>query len=741
MQSDEFRGNIQRDRTDSKPWWPDKTPSGTGKPNIVVIYMDDMGYSDIGCYGSEIATPHIDRLAAQGLRFNHYTTHPVCSAARAALFTGRNGHSVGTGWLANNHAGFPGYTGVIPAQAQTLAESLRAAGYFTLAVGKWHNTPSGISPDGTWPCQRGFERFYGFLEGETSYFYPARLVVDNSVVRMDALPEGYYATDDWTNRAIALVTDTRNEDSARPFYLHLAYNAVHGPLQAKPEDMRKYLGVYDAGWDALRSARFARQKAIGLIPPDAGLAPRDAKVPAWDTVTLKERAHYSRHMATYAAVLDCVDQNVGRLVAALERMGEMDNTIIVFSSDNGGTGGAGPTGATNYARNYAGLAPLPLADDMTASELLGTARLAPLYPSGWGQVSNTPFANYKTYTGGGGRRVGLIVSWPKVLTDKGAVRSQAIHVIDIMPTLLELAGVQALTEQGGKPTLQIHGSSFLNVLTRHDAKFSRTEQYYECWANRAFYRDGWVAISLQRRGEKIDFDNWTLHRHADDFSEIVDRATTHPEILAELVVAFDAAAQANLVYPLDNRSTAQKFNNTPPGDRLHAGHVRRFFPGGQTVHRKRVGPLIQDRSFHIRVHLDYVGGDEGILFAVGDAQGGLCMVVEHGVARLIYNGFGTRSKAELQLEQSGPCVLGFEYCAIGARQGRGRITFNETGHGDWVSMSPTLMAGFHEGLDIGLDRRGPVDWELFDRKGSFPYTNTIRCLEIEAGATAPSAGS
>jgi arylsulfatase len=269
-----FGGRIGRTREQSEAWWPPVAGAPPGSPNVVVIYMDDMGWADVGCYGSEIETPNIDALAARGLRFNHYTTHPICSPARAALLTGRNAHSVATGWLSNNNPGFPGYSGDIPLAAPTLAETLRAAGWATIGIGKWHTATTGATPNAHWPTARGFDRFYGFLEGETSYFFPARIVHNNIVAPIDQYPADYYATDDWTDHAMRFVREVRNERPAQPFFLYLAYNAVHGPLQAKDVDLAKYRGRYDAGWDVLRAARLVRQKALGLVPADTALSRR-----------------------------------------------------------------------------------------------------------------------------------------------------------------------------------------------------------------------------------------------------------------------------------------------------------------------------------------------------------------------------------------------------------------------------------------------------------------------------------
>jgi arylsulfatase A-like enzyme len=731
-----FPGKIGRTREASEPHWNLPLRAPPGSPNIVVVFMDDMGWADIGCYGSEIATPHIDALAARGIRFNHYTTHPICSPARAALLTGMNAHSVATGWLANNNPGFPGYFGDIPLDAPTIAETLRAAGYATAAVGKWHNSTNGAAPNPTWPTYRGFDRFYGFLEGETSYFFPARIVYNNIVAPIDEYPPGYYATDDWMDKAIGFVGEIRNQDASRPFFLYVANNAVHGPLQAKEADLAKYRGHYDAGWDAVRAARFERQKALGMVPPGTLLAERDPEVPAWDEVPPERRQLFVRHMETYAAMLDCADQNIGRLVALLERLGELDNTIFVFSSDNGGTSSAGSAGALHFNRRFAGLPHLPTEVDVERERWIGTGRGSAVYPTGWAQVSNAPFPSYKTYTGGGGRRVACIVSWPGQLNDKGAIRSQFAHVIDVMPTLLDLAGVPPLASVNGQPAKQMQGASLAPVLRDAAVPAPRREQYYECWANRAYYRDGWVAVSLQKRGQAVDFDNWTLHAHAEDFSESMDLRRQHPDKLDELVAAFDQAAWVNMVYPLDNRTPTQKFNELPPNQRPPASGRRRFLPYGQSVHRGVITPLVADRNFAIIVRFRHPAAVQGVLCAIGDITGGLVLYIEDGALRLTYNGFGEFHALAGPAVAAGERVATLEYEALGRRRGRGRLAL-DTACGEWGDLTPTLMSGFHEGLDIGLDRRAPVDWALRERHGVFRYGGTIDDIVIESGAFAP----
>jgi arylsulfatase A-like enzyme len=733
----EFEGKIGRTREESTPHWSARITAPKGAPNIVIIYMDDMGWSDPGCYGSEIETPHLDGLAARGLQFIHYTTHPICSPARAAFLTGRNSHAVGTGWLANNNAGYPGYSGEIPLDQATLAETLRAAGYETIMTGKWHNTPT---PDTVasgskhnWPSQRGFDTFYGFLDGETHFFFPSRLQLNNNLLPIDEYPRDYYSTDDWTDRAIEGIKELRNSSPTKPFLAYIAHNAVHAPLQSKPADLEKYRGRYDEGWTVMRQRRFERQRELGIIPPETKLPTSDPRVPKWDDTNPNDRELFARHMETYAAMLDCVDQNVGKLVATLRQIGELDNTIIVFSSDNGGTDAGGEIGMINNNRRYMGLPSSPIEQERGSISELGGPQSVSLYPTAWGEVCNTPFPSFKTYTGGGGRRVSFLLSWPAELGESGALRDQFVHVTDVMPTLLDLAGVEPLTHVNGALAKPMDGMSFAQVLRDGDAQSPRREQYYECWSNRAFYRDGWLVRSIQKRGAPISMDNWTLHNLEDDFSESTDLRHQFPAKLDELVKAFDEAAWKNLVYPLDNRDRFQKFADSSPELRAAADMPRTFYPGTQTSHREDILPLIDNRSFNISVRVTHRADDQGVLWAIGDPIGGMVLYVESGQTHFHYNGFGDHITLPPFVLPPGEHRVTFDYEALGDRQGRGRVLMDDEDAVVWTALSPTLSFGVFEGLDVGIDRRGPVSWELYERQGAFAYSGKIRDVLVTPG--------
>ena len=733
------QAKIGRTRDESTPFFPERKNAKKGSPNIVIVYMDDMGWSDPGCYGSEIDTPNINALAKRGLRFTHYTTHPICSPARAALLTGCNAHAVGSGWLANNHPGYPGYSGEIPKEAVTLPETLRAAGYETIMVGKWHNTPAADNvPSGSkhnWPTQRGFDTFYGFMDGETSHFFPARLMLNNQVVPLDAYSRNYYTGDDWMNQGIRFIKELRESNTEKPFFLYVANNAMHAPLQSKPSDMAKYKSKYDKGWTAIRQERYQRQIKMGLIPPNTKLPESDPRSPQWNDTDIANRPLYARHMEAYAAMLDNADQNVGKLVSFLESISELDNTIILFSSDNGGTDAGGEHGMINNNRRYSGLPTQDLSHERQMFEKIGGPQSISLYPTAWGEVSNTPLPSFKTYTGGGGRRVSFIASWPQKIKDQGSVRNQFIHVTDVMPTLLDLAGVSRVEMVGGEKARVLDGMSCAKVFTDNDPS-PRNEQYYECWSNRGYYKDGWLARSLQIRDTLIDMDNWTLHHLDSDFSESTDLSQEKPEILKSLVEAFDQAAWKYFVYPLDNRGRPGKFSDTPAHLKERADQARRFLPGSQTAHRSDAIPLIANRSFEITTRFQQRHDDEGILWALGDTIAGMVMYVEANRLNFHYNGFSEPTNLIPSPLPEGEYEIIFAYEALGKRRGRGRLLINNTVCIDWIDLSPSLTLGPFEGMDVGLDRRAPVFWELYERHGVYPYTGKIDDVWIYPGLRA-----
>ncbi|MDH4171676.1 MAG: arylsulfatase, partial [Acidimicrobiia bacterium] len=615
-----FGGEVGRVVGTSTPDWPAYPTAPPGAPNVVVMLADDLGYADLACYGSEIDTPRLDQVARDGLQFTNFHVNPMCSPTRASMLTGLNSHLAGIGHVCHADPGFPGYAMEITDRAATMAEILRDNGWATLMVGKWHLTKdahlSDAAPKHSWPCQKGFDRFYGILDGFTNFHHPHRLYADNHHVPVDRYPDGYYFTDDIGDRAIDMIRDVKASDPAKPFFLYFSHGAVHAPLQAKRTDMDKYRGAYDAGWDEVRARRFARQVELGIVDPDTPLPPRNHEegndVEAWDDLDEHRQALFARYMEVYAAMVDSIDQSVGRLLDELEALGELDNTIFVFTSDNGGSREGEGEGTTSYF-DVLGLAAGIRTEygnvdfDLERLDLVGGPRTLPHYPRGWAMVSNTPFRLYKINTHAGGHQVPFLVQWPDGPVPAGQRRGQYQHVTDLLPTVLELVGVTHPGERHGRATLPLAGSTFASVL-RDDGASTHTEQYYEMIGHRGYYRDGWEAVTLHRPRTPFGDHEWELYDLHGDPTETTDLADAHPDRVAELAAAFEEAAWANQVFPLDE-GTGLKMIQRPPTELVFEAPVR-LRPGTPTLERYRSLQFINSRSCRITVRLEgYRAGD------------------------------------------------------------------------------------------------------------------------------------
>lgn len=733
-----FEGHIGKTLADSQPYWPAPVRAPQDAPNVVMILLDDLGYADFGCFGGEIDTPNIDALAAQGLRFSRYTTVPMCTPARAALLTGKNPHSVGCGWLTHSDPGYPGYKGEMSLDAPTMAELLRMRGYSTMAAGKWHNVydrnnlPGGDTS--AWPVQRGFERFYGFQAAENSYFQPDNMMEGNQPALAGIYPPDYFAPDDYTQRSLDWITDHRAGSPDKPFFLYLAYQTPHAPLQAKPEDIRKYRGRYDAGWDAVRRERFERQRAAGVVEPNARFIDRNAGIPAWDDLAPEMRALHARYMEVYAALVDNVDQNIGRLVAHLKHLGQLDNTIIMITSDNGANSVGGATGVMNLQGQRVGVGD----DDALNQRLLKEDRIGALdtylaYPTGWTQVSNTPYRLYKRTTMNGGIRVPFVLHWPQGVadSDRGAIRSQWIHVTDVLPTVMEACGAELPTQFNGYRTRALDGVSFGALLRDAQAPTQRSQQYYELAANRGFISGEWKIVSLQPPQKAIDLDNWMLFHLTTDPVEEHDLAAKHPDILRRLIAEFEQQADANYVYPLDNRTEARAMG-VPPQEIERMLLPRECHRAGQSVPGMVTTPLVADRSYQIDADFDWKRGDEGIIFSLGDRFSGLVVFVEDGALRCVYQWwFNPKELAPIPLSE-GQQHFSFDYEATGDRKGRGRLILGGAPATNFVDLSPTLLR-VTGGLSVGLSRRLGVA-ERLEARGEFRYTGNITRVRITPGA-------
>ena len=740
-----FGGRVGRTFAGSEGWWPERPAPPADAPNIVVVLVDDLGYSDLGCYGSEIDTPNVDALAAGGIRFTNFHSAPMCSPTRAALLTGCDPHQAGFGTVAHVDAGFPGYAMELGTDVATIAELLRDEGYSTLMVGKWHlakdSDCSASGPQHSWPCQRGFDRFYGILDAFTNLHHPHRIVEDNHLVDVDRYPDGYYFSDDLTDHAISMIRERKASNPEKPFFLYFAHGAVHAPLHAKPEDIEKYRGRYDAGWDAVREARWRRQQELGLIEPAMALPPRNAElnhdVQAWDDLSDMERELFARHMEVFAGMVDNVDQNLGRLLDALEAMGERDNTLVIFTSDNGASREGELVGTTAYYVHL--LAGDDIDADHARLDLIGGPQTTPHYPRGWAMAGNTPWRLYKINTHAGGHSVPFVCSWPARWADQAdRFRGQYAHVTDLLPTFLDLVGAERPAERNGHALRPLTGSSLRGVLEDAAAPTGHTQQLYEMNGHRGFYRDGWEAVTLHQPMTPFADEEWELYHLAEDPNELHDLRATHPEKLRELADAWEDGAWAGQVYPLDEGSFI-KYLQRPARSDVYRTPVT-IQPGTPTLERWRSVQLIWYRGVTVEVALDVAAGDRGYLFAHGDQGAGYGVYVlddtlwfvhndGRGVMRELSGGPLTPGPRRVELVMTAPGQTVWDV----ALRVDGEVTGELAGVPMLFGMAP------FEGIDVGIDRRSPVSWSIYERFGPFPFTGALHHVRFVPGYLAPDA--
>jgi arylsulfatase len=656
METPPFQGVIGDDWRESTPWWPEPATPPPGAPNVALVVLDDVGFAQLGCYGSDIATPTIDRLAAEGVRLTNFHTTALCSPTRACLLTGRNHHRNGLGRVADLAVGFPGYNGEVPKENGFLSEILRQHGYATYAVGKWHLTPDDetnmAAPRHSWPLARGFDRWYGFHGGETHQFVPALYHDNHSVQPPRSVEEGYHLSADLADQAIAQLADLRAVDVDRRFFLYLATGACHSPHHAPREWIERYEGRFDKGWDQWRAEIFARQLEAGLFPPGTEMAPRPPWVPAWDDLPDSEQRVSARFMECFAAFLSYTDDQLARVFDFLEQTGDLEDTLVVLVSDNGASSEGGPTGSINDNRlqNFDPAGPDELARRI---DELGGPEAHNNYPWGWTMAGNTPFKRWKREVHEGGVADPCIVHWPARFggVDGGGLRHQFTHAVDILPTVLDLVGVEPPATIEYVPQSPIDGISFAGLLGAggEAAPPHRSTQHFEMFGSRAIYHDGWKAVTFKPIGPLYDDginwnapfseDRWELYHVAEDPTELHDLAGDQPERLADMVERWWVEARANQVLPLDNRVLHTLVHPKP--DRRAPRLVTTYYPGTSPV-PETVAANVKNRSHvidvDVTVHPD--GPAEGVLLAQGSALGGFSLHLVQGRLRYIHNLYG-----------------------------------------------------------------------------------------------------
>lgn len=502
------------------------------KPNIVVIMADDMGFSDVGCYGSEISTPNIDRLAENGVRFKQFYNTGRCCPTRASLLTGLYAHNAGMGYMTGYDQNVPGYRGDLNKNCVTVAEALKPSGYTSYVSGKWH-VCSNIKPKGSqenWPLQRGFDGYFGILQGSGSYFTPKTLTTGNDRI---TAKEGFYLTDAITDSAVAFIDKSKKD----PFFLYVAYTAPHWPLHAKEDDIKKYMKLYEAGWDKLREERYKKQLRLGILDKSDKLSSREDSVPAWKDIPVSERAVWVKRMAIYAAQIDCMDQGIGKITDVLKKNGLSDNTMVIFMADNGG------------CAEYVSRKPVPLDD-------LGTDESFESYRGNWANLSNTPFRLYKTRVHEGGIHTPFIVSWPGHTAAKGSVvNNSPAHMIDLMPTFLEAAGAKYPSNYKGHTIHPLNGTSLLPAF--EGKTLTGRNLYWEHEGNRAIRVKDWKMVS-KGSGKAPYIGPWELYNLAEDKTELNNLASKFPAKVKELEAMWNSWASENNVLPINGTNMGQR---------------------------------------------------------------------------------------------------------------------------------------------------------------------------------------
>ena len=651
-----FPGTIGRTLETSTPAWPSTPGPPEGAPNVVMILLDDVGYGQLSAFGGLCDTPNLDRLAGQGLRYSRFHTTALCSPTRGCLLTGRNHHTLGLSAITEMSLGYPAHDATMGFEHGFLSEMLVGRGYNTFAVGKWHLTPANettpAGPFDRWPLGRGFERYYGFLGGDTDQWHPD-LVHDNHWVPTPATPEeGYHLNADLADHAIGFIRDAHAAAPDKPFFLWFATGSGHAPHQVEPEWIERYRGAFDGGWDEYRRQVFERQQAPGLVPAGTELSERDPDVPPWDSLSADAQRMYARQMEVYAGFITQTDHHIGRVLDAIDVLGELDDTLVIAMSDNGASAEGGVHGTRNEGLFF-NFAPQTLEKHLEVIDDWGGEDTFPHYSWGWTWAGDTPFRRWKRETYRGGVTDPCIVSWPAGIAARGEVRDQWLHAIDIVPTVLEALGVDAPERIRGVEQSPIHGVSMLDTFADADAPERHTTQLFEMFGHRAIEHEGWKAVcpypgpSLAEGAERghplgtflseelldrLEAEDWELYHVADDPTECHDVAADHPDKVAELRELWWSEAERIGALPL---SSAGLDRFTAPRPQVGGRRkVFELFPGGSPIPFAAT-PRVTNRPHSITAHVD-VGDEpvEGVLLSNGNRHGGYALFVADG--RLVY---------------------------------------------------------------------------------------------------------
>lgn len=732
-----FRGEIRDTYREATPDWPDPVRPPHKAPNVLVILFDDLGFGQLSSFGGPVEAPHISALAANGLRYTNFHTTALCSPSRAALLTGRNHHSVGFAAIAEMATGFPGHNAFLPPSAASIAEVLRLNGYSTYCTGKWHLTPTAeataAGPFDRWPSGLGFERFYGFLPGETDQWHPI-LTSDNHRI---PTPErdGYHLSEDLVDQAIRMIRDQQQVSSGRPFFSYVPFGAVHCPFHAPAEYIERYRGRFDAGWDVERRTTFERQQQLGIVPADNELPPRNPGVTPWAELDPDARRLYARQMEVFAGMVDHTDAQIGRLIDALRELDVLDDTVVMVLSDNGASQEGMFHGATNTER-FRNLMPETVAEQLPLLDELGGPSTDPHYPIGWAMAGNAPFRRCKRDTHRGGNTDPLVVHWPGGIADPGSLRTQYHHIVDLYPTLLELAGLPVPTVVHGVEQMPLEGHSFAATFGDRSAPDAKTTQYYEMLGSRAIYHEGWMAVTWHKPGTDWNDDRWELYDQRTDYTQAWDLAEAEPDKLAELIELWWHEARRHNVLPLDDRGRDRFIDPTRPRaseDR----QVYRYYAGTSPIPNPSL-PIILNcpHSFTVRMTLS-TPDDAGLLVSHGGSLAGWALYAGDRRVTYINNNLKLSlfelSTGELPIGQEVAVRYEWDPTAFGVGTVRLFVDDQPAASADDVATAPRGYSMVQEGLSIGRAWGPPVSEAHYH--GAFEFTGTIRVVEMRTDPT------
>ena len=716
-----------------------------GAPNVVIVLIDDIGFGTAGSFGGGIETPTLDRLAENGLRYNQFHTTALCSPTRMAILTGRNHHSANAGSVMEVATGFPGNQGRRPESVAPLAEMLRLNGYSTAAFGKYHETaPWEVSVSGPfdrWPTRSGFDKFYGFIGGETNQWAP--LLYDGTIQVEPPEDPNYHFTTDMTNQAISWTQYQQSLTPDRPFFIYFATGATHAPHQVPAEWIAKYEGKFDGGWDEYRAQTLARQIELGVVPPGTELTAKPDDIPDWDALSVDEQRLYSRQMEVFAAFAEHTDYEVGRLVAAIEELGEMDNTLFIYVfGDNGSSAEGGLAGTFNETVVLNGL-PDRVEDQLPFLDVWGGPTSYPHFHAGWAVAGNTPFQWTKQVASHyGGTRNPLVVHWPDGIQAKGEIRSQWHHVTDIAPTVMEAAGLPFPKSVHGARQKPFEGVSLIYSFDDPDAADRHTTQYFEMFGNRAIYDDGWVAATKHRTpwaaepDGPLDQDTWELYHVAEDFSQTNDLAASNPAKLQELQDLFTEEAIKYSVLPIDDR-TFERFNAAIAGrPDLMGERTSLTLYEGMTGMMENAFINVKNRSHTITAEVEIPrGGGEGVIVCQGGRFAGWSLYMEDGKVSYVHNWVG-EARYTITAPQPlppGKVTIRYEFAYDGGEPGSGGtgtifVDGRKVAEGRIENTTPFVFSA-DETADVGVDEATPVTEDYEERDNEF--TGKIEKVTVE----------